>query len=114
MTTRPTELPATPCSIFELVDATNDETYYTLGLYLTLQDAVDDACVGDSPPTDCYEDFATLEVRERKLGYSGHSNNGKKVAVVVWTRDFESDEDGPWRFECKSNAGVPHGAESAR
>ena len=107
MTSIPTELPATPCSIFELVDATDDETYYTLGLYFTLQDAIDDACHGDSPPIDCYDDVATLEILERKIGYSGHSNNGKKVAEVVWTRDFESDEDGSWRFKCKSNTDSP-------
>ena len=89
--------PAAPtCSIFELVDVTNDETYYTLGLYLTSDEAITDATSGDDPPTEC-EDYARLEVRERTLGFTGYGNDGQRVAEIVWSEYLDEEED-EWKW----------------
>lgn len=88
-----------PHSIFELTDNTDDETYYCLGLYYALEEAIEEATHGDAPCTDC-EDHAVLEIRERSVGFSGWGNNGKTRATVTWKRSYDGDGDdeGKWTF----------------
>lgn len=90
-------LSGSPCSIFELVDCTNDETYYPIGLYLDLAEAIRDATHGDSPPSDDAEDYAELEIRERTIGFCGWGNNGKKVATIKWRQELDEEDDWAWQ-----------------
>lgn len=83
-----------PSSIFELVDSTADE-YYTLGLFYSKEEALATATEGDHPPTDC-EDLARLEIRERKIGFTGWGNNGKMIAEIQWEMALDKDDDWGW------------------
>ena len=76
--------------LYELVNATDDERYFTLGIWLTLEDAV--AAVGDDPTKlmDCDDDSAVVEIRERAVGWSG---TGQVVFTRKWVRDFDT---GKW------------------
>lgn len=97
-----------PGSIYELVDATDDEIYQTLGLYLTRQEAIDDATGGGHPPTDCYGDVAIIEIRERKIGFGGYSDHGKKVGIARWENVYdEATDESAWNVEYKSNETSP-------
>jgi hypothetical protein len=79
-------------SVFEVVDASNDETFFPLAIYTSLEDAKA-AIAGDDPnDTGCcahddWEDFVTLEIRERAIGPSGH---GKCVHRVTWSRGYDA------------------------
>lgn len=99
-----TRAPSPPiCSIFELVDATDDETYYTLGMYLDLNEAIDNAVTGDTPPTDS-EEYVLLEIRERPLGFSGCGRDGKLAATVEWKQVLDEEKDDwVWRRSILSN-----------
>lgn len=88
--------------IFELIDATDEETYYSLGMYLDLESAIEDALKGDHPPTDFYDDFVRLEVRELKLGFYGAHNSGKCRAQIVWLSEYnESTDEYQWKPSTK-------------
>lgn len=96
------------CSIFELVDATDDETYYALGLYLDLSEAIADAMTGDTPPTDS-EEYVLLEIRERPLGFSGCGRDGKLAATVEWQQVLDEEKDDwVWRRSVLSNTSVSY------
>ena len=73
--------------IFEVVDATDDERYYTLGLFLTEQAAMS-LLDGDEPP--CNEDdteSVTVQVRSRPIGFHPHAYT--PVASRTWLRNYE-------------------------
>jgi len=75
---------STPFEIFELVDATDDERYYTLGLFLTLAEAMAEI-QGDEPPNhDNENESPLLEVRRRPLGFHPHAYT--TVATRQWVR----------------------------
>jgi len=82
-------------SIFELVDATDDETNYPIGLYLSKDEAVK-AATSWSVPSSETDDYSRIEVRERALGFSGWGNSGKTVAIIEWTMDIETEQ---WHCE---------------
>ena len=77
--------------VFDLVDATDEERYYPLGVFLDLASAVE-AGQGHAPPRwePIVDDSAVVEVRVRNMGLSGG------VYSVLWRgrweRDFESAE----------------------
>ena len=103
---------ASPGPVFELVDCTDEETYYTMGIFLTLQDALDQVKDCDQPPTDAAEDFARLEVRERKIGKLNWSGTGEKVAEVTWVHDYiESRDEWVWH---KPSISLPNAQGEAR
>lgn len=85
--------------IYEMVDATDYEQYYPLGLWLDLNDAIKAVEVIDDP-TDLgsdghIEEYAKVEIRERKNGWCGH---GQKVYVREWVGDYpDDDSDMVWR-----------------
>jgi len=84
-------------SIFELVDCTNHETYIPMGLFLTLEDALDQVRDRNEPPTDDPEEFVEMEVRERQLGKLRWRDNGKTVATIQWIADYiESKDEWIW------------------
>lgn len=86
--------------IFELVDNTNDENYWTLGLWHTLEAVLEQIREMERPEDvgcgdhEDYEEHAYFEIRERKIGWSG---SGKTVARVTWTGTFdEATDDFKW------------------
>ena len=80
--------------IFEAVDATNDEMYYPIGAWETLEDAL--AALDGKDPSDL-DDFDqsqdgsfTVEIRKRKIGYCDH---GHAVHSINWRwKDIEADD----------------------
>lgn len=81
--------------VFEVVDSTSPDQYYTLGLWLTLAEAVK-AIEVDNPrdlgceEADDFEDCRTVEIRERKLGWGGA---GTAVVRVEWMNRYNEAED---------------------
>lgn len=78
------------------MDSSNEETYWTLGIWPTLQEALSALDVENPEDFGCneadeYDEHRTIEVRERKIGWGG---SGKRVAKVEWkaTWDEPSDE----------------------
>jgi len=89
--------------IYELVDYSDQEHYFTLGHWTTLQEVLD-AIKGKEPedintPADI-EDYFKLEVREHTLGWSGF---GKLVYQREWTRIYNEEKDEyHWRETSKA------------
>ncbi len=79
-------------SVFELVEILQcEDQYYPLGLFLTLADAV--AVVEYNGVGVCTmdpEEWAGVEIRERKIGLS---SNGKTVWTRSWERNFADEDD---------------------
>lgn len=92
------QYPASGCSVFEVVDSTDDENYFTLGIFISLAEAMREVetCV---EPDDLggdhgdHEEYCVVEIRERKIGWGGI---GRKVAEYEWksTYDEAADEYG--------------------
>jgi len=85
-------------SVFEIVDNTNDEQYWTLGIFPTIGDAMAalDDCSPDDMPEDHYEyeGFCRVEIRERKYGWGG---TGKSILTREWTSEYnEAADDYEW------------------
>jgi hypothetical protein len=77
-----------------LIDASSEETYYPLGIFLSLEDAVlsvesqrEPWGLSYSCPT---SDFVALEIRERPIGLSA---KGKTVWRRKWHHEFFYDLD---------------------
>lgn len=82
-------------SVFEVVDSSNEETYWTLGIWPTLQDALSALDVENPEDVGCneadeYDEHRTIEVRERKIGWGG---SGKRVAKVEWKATWHEATD---------------------
>lgn len=83
-------------SVFEMVDATNEETYSTLGVWRSLEDAVAalDSCKDpDEIMSEGYHDpekYCRVEINEHKLGWSF---GGKLVFRREWRMIHNEKED---------------------
>jgi hypothetical protein len=98
--------PSSPTVVFEAVDVTSDETYWTLGIWPTLEAAMAalDTC---QEPSDfgCdeheeYNGVCVVEIRERKIGWSGV---GKTCSRTSWHLDYDEDSDTQkWHRDCSS------------
>ena len=86
------------CSAFEAVDATSDEQYFTVGIWLTLEAAIAALrdCGDNYPGETLDEEVKIIEVRERKIGVLDWSETGKVVARFKWERRFD-EEVTEWR-----------------
>ena len=73
--------------IYEVVDATNDEQYYTLGIFLTEADAMSVLDADEPPYNDDDPEAATIEVRRRPIGFHPHSWD--KIAERTWVRNYD-------------------------
>lgn len=72
--------------IFELVDVTDEERYYTLGLFTNMEWAVREALRYDPSMWDNkVEDCAVCEIRRRAIGLSGQDY------AVEWRCEWTSD-----------------------
>ena len=74
--------------IWELVDCSNDEMYFTIGLFLSLHDAIKaiDAYGKDEAIGEYSEGWEKVEIRKRKIGFSG-------VGEKVYERERETYYD---------------------
>jgi hypothetical protein len=82
-------------SVFEVVDSSNEETYWTLGIWPTLQEALAALDVENPEDVGCneadeYDEHRTIEVRERKIGWGG---SGRRVAKVEWKATWDEPAD---------------------
>lgn len=77
-----------------MVDCTDDEQYFPLGHWLTLADAIaalDECQDPDDLGSDgCHDDYCKVEIREHKIGWSGH---GKTVYVREWSQKYDEAKD---------------------
>lgn len=82
--------------VFEVVDATNEELYYTLGVYLNIHEALA-LLDGKSPPySDDNPESVKIEVRERRLGFYPHDY--RVLASRTWVRLYD-DSPEQWYAE---------------
>lgn len=89
--------PAPAVSVFEVVDCTNDENYFPMGLFLSLEDALAQVKDREEPPTDDPEEIVRMEVRERQIGKLIWWDNGKTVATIHWIQDYiEAKDEWVW------------------
>ena len=89
--------------VYEVVDATDDEMYFTQGVFLSLEEIVKDI-ESESDPSNLtdsdLEEYCKIEIRERKIGWSGH---GKTVYTREWVSEYnEAADEYEWR--AKTNA----------
>ena len=75
--------------IYEIMDSTNDEMYYSQGVFATLEEAV--RHVTTEPCFDDADDYCENTIRQRQLG-NLTSGVGKVVYLVLWEYDYESHE----------------------
>ena len=95
-----TSPPATG-SVFEAVDASSDEQYYTCGIWPTLEAAISAfKKLGDNyPGEDIADGVKIIEIRERKIGELDWAETGKVVAKFVWRKEYrEADDSYEWRL----------------
>lgn len=87
--------PGPGCSVFEVVDATDDENYFTLGIFLSLAEAVREVETCDEPDDlggdhGDHEEYCVVEIRERKIGWGGI---GRKAAEYRWESKYDETAD---------------------
>lgn len=103
--------PAGP--VYELVDCTNDESYFPMGLFLSLEDALAQLKDREEPPTDDPEEFVRMEVRERQIGKLRWWDNGETVATIQWIQDYiEAEDEWVWHkptISIPNAQSEPHG-----
>lgn len=80
--------------IYEVVDVTDDEIYYTVGIFLDIKQAIKiltNLCDPYDTMIDGFsDDFCRIEIHEKYIGWCGCG------IKVVWSRKWEkivSDED---------------------
>jgi len=89
--------------LYEVVDATDDEMYFTQGTFLSLEEIIKDI-ESESDPTNLtdndVDEYFKIEIWERKIGWSGR---GKVVYAREWVNEYNEDTDeDEWR--AKTNA----------
>lgn len=80
-------------NIFEAVDHTDEEMYFTIGLWPKLEDAIK-AIEGCKQPCDFsdqdHEEYCKVEIRARVIGFS---DIGETVATIEWELNYNEAED---------------------
>lgn len=99
------ELAPVSGSVFEAVDVTSEESYYTMGIWPTLESAVAALRnLGTDAPGEHDDDCCVVEVRERKTGILDWSENGKMRWKFVWEKKYEAADDSyEWRVKETQN-----------
>jgi hypothetical protein len=79
--------------VYEVIGETEDEGYYTLGIFLT-EPAARSMLDGEEPPSndDGLEEM-TIEVRRRPVGF--HPHEYTVIASQRWARNY-NDEKADW------------------
>jgi len=80
--------------VFEVVDYTDDEKYYTLGIFKTIEQAeheietnLQDDCAFSEF---CYGEYEEIQILKRKIGWSQH---GKPVKTIKRKEFYDEDND---------------------
>lgn len=80
--------------IYEVVDYTNDEMYYTLGLFLSLEQAMEYIEEAEEPDRTIsefvYDHYEEIQILKRKIGWSQH---GKPVKTIRREEKYNEEED---------------------
>lgn len=81
-------------TIFEALDVTDEEMYFTVGLWPTLEEAIA-AIEAIKDPDECseqyHEEFGKVDIRERAIGFSDF---GVKRAEIEWeSKQSDNDEE---------------------
>lgn len=102
----PSELVAPAGSVFEVVDVTSEESYYTMGVWPSLEAAVNALRAhGTDAPGEHDDDCCVVEVRERKIGVLDWSETGRLRWKFVWEKKYDASDDGyEWRVNETQNA----------
>ena len=81
-------------SVYEVVDYTNDETYYPLGIFPTFEEALSETKSSEKPyrPISFYdpEEFEIIKIMKRKFGFS---ENGVCVYELQRNETIEEEND---------------------
>ena len=93
----------TPTTVFEVVDATSDEQYWTLGIFLSFDEAKSAVDVPMPSDIGCsdhddYDDFRKVEIRERAIGWGG---SGKTVAKMEWESSSYDEKEDEFKWTSK-------------
>lgn len=91
---------APPCSeyIFEIADVSDEECFFTIGVFLTLEEAVA-AIEAKAEPWQLCEsamfsgEYAAMEIRKKKLGVLDPMNNGEVVWARKWVNKYDEETD---------------------
>lgn len=73
--------------VYEVVDITDDERYYTLGLFLTEDEAMSVLDAESPPYNDDDPEAVIVEVRSRPVGFHPHAFT--PVASRTWLRNYD-------------------------
>ncbi len=77
--------------LYEIIDSSDEEMYYTIGLFLSLDEAIDkvrDVGVG---MFDNLDEVAVCHIKEREIGKINWSGVGKNVYECQWVQNFDTD-----------------------
>lgn len=77
--------------VFEVVDATDEEQYWPLGMFLTESDVLAVLDAKEPPNNDHEHDAVTIEVRSRNIGFAPHDYT--KIASRTWVWDYAAEDD---------------------
>lgn len=82
-------------SVYEIVDVTDEETYYTIGLWSTLEDAKAICRLFANDPDGLNKsggnDYCRIVIRHRPVGQ--YSEEGTDVAEFVWCTAYDEEQD---------------------
>jgi hypothetical protein len=85
--------------IYEVIDASDDEMYWPMALYLNKEEAIqkcENLLPDDWDSPGYIDDYAKLEIRERPIGWM--TSIGDIVFTVEWEKKYneETDEFNEW------------------
>lgn len=87
--------PITPIThVYEVVDASDEEQYFTLGVFIDEKVAREQLDSAEPPSNDFGNDSVTLIVRKRALGWRPHEL-GEVIAQRTWTREYPEEATDP-------------------
>jgi hypothetical protein len=83
-----------PAVVYEVIDVTDDEMYFPVGVWLNLEEALEalDGIENPQELTDSYDDgeSCVYEVRARKVGFG---EMGTRVKRIAWTMEYDERAD---------------------
>jgi hypothetical protein len=85
-------------SIFEIIDVSSEESYFTIGVFSSLEEAVAAIEAKDEPWQLCENamfdgESASMEIRRKELNVLDPLNNGEVVWSRNWVNKYNEDED---------------------
>ena len=86
-------------AVYEIVDASDEETYWTLGTFLNVDDALAALSDPEPPVDDDGQDAVVLEVRSRPIGFHPHAYN--TVASRTWVRQWDDEEEDASKWDSR-------------